>query len=171
MPSGKYDRTKYKRVCEYCSETFNFTTRGWKDHVSAHIRKGKQKSTALVSLVCPECKAEGHEITFRSGMVLNRHRSRVHKVRGKNYKFFKSKAKRNGLVVAHKGESTNGHTRINHQNEESQFQKIYAAGYIARSLEVLATGSDEPAGIFTSGVLAILSVRNHPMRQKRGHAG
>jgi hypothetical protein len=43
MPSGRYDRTKHEKVCEYCNKTFVLTTKQWNSHNTEHIQKGDQK--------------------------------------------------------------------------------------------------------------------------------
>lgn len=94
MPSGKYDRKTYEKICEYCDKSLAFTVKGWNSHNTAHIQKGDQKlktvvpghtvnppppSTAIIPAnTCGECLAQGKTKTFKNAFGLTVHRSRMH---------------------------------------------------------------------------------------------
>jgi hypothetical protein len=166
MPSGQYDRTKYERTCAFCSKTLTLTDKGWRNHDSEHIRKGDQKngkSTAIVlavnDLICPECKALGVKAEFETVGILGRHRSRVHKIRGRNYKYYLNKLNKHKVKRIHKGEM-NGHETIDITGAEAADEEriaYYSAGYTTRTIEVLAASVNRPPALLTSRILSILA--------------
>jgi hypothetical protein len=182
MPSGVYDRTIKKAICDYCGEVQSLTDRGWKGHITAHIQKGHHKkgqpngnaNHVVNDLSCPECKMAGTEKTFKNMTLRNRHRSQVHKIRGPHYKYQKNRLKRTAIVHVKKGETngTNGATQVDIQHEQDEERlAFYVAGHTARTLEVFAASANQPSALLTARVCSILQIGNNPVRKELRRQG